>query len=84
MIVCGGTIQIGMISNEFVSLEIMKFIVFVGFVATGGSLTISSVFTTIALMYQLRDSCLSYGCRTGLFLSEVAVASKRIQVRTCI
>ncbi len=84
MILYGGTLRIGLATSALVSLLVMNFIVFVGFVATGGSLTTRNVFTTIALMYHLGNSCLFFASRAGFFLSEATVANRRIQVRTCI
>ncbi len=67
-------------ANFYVSQWVMTFLAFVGFTATGGSLTTKRVFTTISLVAQVRVSCLYLGLQSAFFLTEAAVAVRRIQV----
>lgn len=67
-----------------VSLNIVMFIVFSVYAATGGVLTPKKVFTTLSLLIVLRLTTVHFLVQNFLAFAEGRVATIRLQVSTCM
>ena len=82
LVLKGGIAHALAIAFKFnIATTLMLFLSLVGFIATGGELTLQKVFTTLSLIEFLRKTSMAYMSESLFSGYEVKVALVRIQVR---